>query len=136
MSRFYKSFITVYRTHCPVYLFFVAIILSFCPAAMGNNVYVDFLVSTARDTNLHRDHYWDVLLHYKRSGSGRKSLVDDPKFFLAPDGKTNPASELEATIKDLFREVEAGDDHPRCRFPARSAWLREKLNIDESKLPR
>ena len=76
-----------------------------------------------------------MLLHYKRSGSGKKSLVDDPRFFLAPDGKTNPSAELEATIRGFFREVEAGDDHPRCRFVARYAWLKERLNIDESRLP-
>ena len=85
--------------------------------------------------NLHRDRYWDVLLHYKRAGSGKKSLVDDPRFFLAPDGKTNPAAELEATIRGFFREDEAGDDHPRCRFAARYAWLKERLDIDESRLP-
>src|SRR5512142_2911994 len=137
MSRVYKFFITVYRTHRPVYLFFAAIVLfSLFPlAAMGNDAYVDVLVSTARDTNLESDRYWDVLLHYKRAGSGKKSLVDDPKFFLAPDGKTNRASEHERTIRGRSRERDAADDHPRCRFPARHACLREKLNIDESRLP-
>lgn len=136
MSRAYRSFIKVYRTRRPVYLFFVAIILlSFCSAAMGGDAYVDVLVSTARDTNLQSDRYWDVLLHYKRAGSGKKSLVDDPKFFLASDGKTNPSAELEATIRGFFREDDADDDRPRCRFPARYAWLRERLNIDESRLP-
>jgi uncharacterized protein DUF4105 len=137
MSRIYSSVITVYRTLRPVYLFFAAVILfSFRPvAAMGNDAYVDVLAATAREMNLQSDRYWDVLLHYKRSGSGKKSLIDDPRFFLAPDGKTNPSAELEATIRGFFREAEPGDDHPRCRFAARYAWLKERLDIDESKLP-
>src|SRR5512147_799158 len=137
MSRIYSLVITVYRTFRPVYLFFAAVILSsFCPvAAMASDAYVDVLVATAREMSLQSDRYWDVFLHYKRSGSGKKSLVDDPRFFLAPDGKTNPSAELEATIRGFFREVEAGDDHPRCRFAARYAWLKERLDIDESRLP-
>lgn len=62
------------------------------------------------------------------------SLVDDPKFFLAPDGRDNPESELEATIRAFF-SPETGDGSARCRFPARYDWLKTALRIDESRLP-
>jgi len=51
---------------------------------------------------LHEDPYWHILLHYKPGVSGYESLVDDPRYFLAPDGKTNPETELDATIRAFF----------------------------------
>jgi hypothetical protein len=35
----------------------------------------------------------------------------------------------------VLQDSIAGDDHPQCRFIARYSWLKEQLNIDESKLP-
>ncbi len=78
---------------------------------------------------------WDVLLHYKPQGSGRKSLVSDPVFFLAPDGRTNPQAELTATIAGLFAPAELADSHPQCRFPARFSWLAKELDISPDRLP-
>lgn len=84
---------------------------------------------------LHEDPYWRILLHYKPSLFGFTSLVDDPRFFLAPDGKTNPEAELVATIRALFAPQAQGDAAAVCRFPARSAWLRERLHLDPGCLP-
>jgi hypothetical protein len=133
-------FARVYGTNCPVYPFFAAFFIFFsfvavhpCPAA--DESYLHALLQSAVDKRLSEDRYWDILLHYKRHGSGRKSLIDDPRFFLAPDGKQNPASELEATLRSFFREEKKDEEHPRCRFIARYTWLKEKLDIDELKLP-
>jgi len=89
----------------------------------------------ARELRLHEEREWRVLLHYQKPLFGHKSLIDDPKFFLAPDGRANPRSELEATIRGLFGTEPGGDEHPRCRFPARYEWLKGKLDIDPEKLP-
>lgn len=133
-------FATVYGACRPVYLFFVVLwiftLLVPVPASpAADESYLHALLQSATDKHLSEDRYWDVLLHYKQHGSGRKSLVDDPRFFLAPDGKLNPGAELEATLKNFFQEEKKDEEHPRCRFIARYTWLREKLDIDELRLP-
>jgi hypothetical protein len=78
-----------------------------------------------------------VLLHYKPAGSVVRSLVDDPRFFNAPDGRQNPQAELDATLASFFQaEVKADEEHPRCKFIARYTWLRERLAIDDQRLPK
>lgn len=75
-------------------------------------------------------------MHYRKTRTGRyESLIDDKGFFLSPEGISDPASELAATIRAIFSEDSAVDSHPQCRFPARSGWLRRSLSIDGSKLP-
>src|SRR3989304_2069780 len=93
---------------------------------------VDELLKKAEEYKLYDQRYWHVLLHYKPHRSGFKSLVDDPAFFLSPEGKEDPASELNATIKALFSSDTRDDSHPKCRFIGRYEWLKEKLNIDEN----
>jgi hypothetical protein len=57
-------------------------------------------------------------------------------FFLSPSGRTDPRDELEAEVLGLFAEEPgAGVQHPRCRFPARAAWLEERLALDAKDLP-
>jgi hypothetical protein len=132
-------FATVYGTFRPVYLFFVFAVLFLTlqtPLSYaGDETYLNTLVRSAREQRLSDDRYWDVLLHYKHDASGRTSLIDDPRFFFAPDGKTDPAAELEATLRSFFQAEQKDKEHPRCKFIARYTWLREKLNIDESQLP-
>ncbi len=133
-------FTKVYGTSRPVCLFFVfLILLSFISPARvifaEDSAYREELVKRAKEMRLFEDRYWDILVHYKRAGSGKKSLITDPKFFLSPAGKKDPAAELEATLRGFFQEEEKDDEHPRCRFIARYTWLKEKLNIDERRLP-
>jgi hypothetical protein len=82
---------------------------------------------------LQDDRYWDILLFYKPAAGGRKSLVDDPKFFLAPGGKRDPGAELSATLDAMFDD--SLSPPARCRFPARYEWLKETLPIDPARLP-
>ncbi|HEY3490520.1 MAG TPA: DUF4105 domain-containing protein [Candidatus Deferrimicrobiaceae bacterium] len=92
----------------------------------------DRLTEAARAARLHESRYWNVLLHYKPAGNGVKSIVDDPRFFLARDGKTNPESELAATIATLFGDQAPPSDNvlpARCRFPARFEWLSDQLGL-------
>lgn len=62
---------------------------------------------------------------------GGESEIDDAQFFLASDGKTNAKSELDATLDALFHETTFDDNSTACKFPARKAWLKEKLQIDD-----
>ncbi len=96
--------------------------------------YEEELVSASEELRLWEEPYWLRLVHYKKSITGMKSLVDDPKFFLAADGRKNPRTELLATLRALFLPVIDEAKHVLCRFPARSAYLIERLAIDKSRL--
>lgn len=125
------------RHSISLFLFFAAFI---CAAgaqhAFGADAaYVDSLIKKAGQKQLHNARYWHILLHYKKTLSGVKSVIDDPRFFLAPDGKYNPRAELEATLRAFFNPPDDPANPPICRFIARYAWLKEQLGFDESKLP-
>lgn len=60
-----------------------------------------------------------------------ESEIDDENFFLSPTGKTDPKSELEATITALLGETHFDDNATACRFPARKAWLEERLEMKD-----
>ncbi len=133
---------TVYRTVRSVYLFFVCILTLLGCLRAGDafaedkSDYLTALVRSAREKRLDEDRTWKILLHYEKAGPGVESLVDDPKFFLAPDGKKNPRAELEATIASFFTKENSEVEHPQCRFIARYSWLKEQLSIDDARLPR
>lgn len=67
---------------------------------------------------------WRQLLHYTPAHlRGRwRNFVDDPKFFLATEGSSNPAAELAATLAALLSDPTA-----QCRFPGRRLWLTTQL---------
>jgi hypothetical protein len=75
---------------------------------------------------------WQRLLHYRRNvfDSGVHSLIDEPAFFLAPDGASNPESELAATLGAFLSGRAAA-----CRFVARYRWLEQELQFDRARLP-
>jgi hypothetical protein len=130
----------VYGSLRSVYLFFAFIFWFFFLGASlaqpaEQNAYLDLLLRFSREQHLAGDRYWDILLHYKPSGSHRESLIDDPNFFLSANGKTDPEAELDATLASFFETEQNGIEPPRCRFVARYAWLKERLAIDESRLP-
>ena len=83
--------------------------------------------------NLHQHPVWLTLGHYHQDtlGSGYTSQADDPAFFLSAEGKTSPQAELQATL-EAIRQPGGGDDHARCRFPARDEWLREQLELPDT----
>ncbi|CAA6691602.1 Unannotated [Lentimonas sp. CC19] len=76
---------------------------------------------------LAEDDYWHTLLHYKRTIFSQKSTIDDPKFFLSPEGATNPTAELEATVAAFSTGDPSDEAHPINRFPARLNWLQKNL---------
>jgi hypothetical protein len=85
------------------------------------------LLTAAQQQHLSERPEWQALLHYRPTlfRWDHKSQADDPKFFLADDGKTNPAGELTATIIAL-QEGNSQLPHAQCRFPARFYWLQQQ----------
>jgi hypothetical protein len=112
--------------------FFIFLILVLSPARGDELPFLDQLLVKAKENKLSENRYWLILLHYQSTLTGHKSLIDDPQFFLASNGKKNPEGELAATLKAFFNSSEKGDNHPRCRFPARYEWLKSELNWEES----
>ena len=75
---------------------------------------------------------WRRLLHYKPGlrADRWRSDADDPRFFLAEDGATNPRAELAATLAAFAAPAAGGDEHAQCRFVARLTWLRARLPLE------
>ena len=115
-------------------IFVCWLLLAPSPGAAADS-YLAELSEKARQLQLHQDRTWTILLHYQPTLGGMASLIDDPGFFLAPQGKTDPSAELQATLAALFAPPQAEEKDPRCRFVGRRAWLGEALQIDASRLP-
>lgn len=107
--------------------------------AHADSVYLTELLTRAESVGLAARREWQTLLHYRPSahGEGVISDADDPRFFLAPTGQTDPSAELAATLRAFFTHEPAGaDPQPaQCAFIARYRWLKAELNIDDRRLP-
>lgn len=114
------------------------LVLLWSPLAAADD-YLQELVATAREKKLAEQPQWHALLHYKSRllFRGVESQADDPDFFNAPDGKTDPQKELEATLAAFFSTVPETptQQNPQCRFIARYQWLKRELQFDPARLP-
>ena len=108
---------------------------TFCPASAKAEDNLESLLTLARTKKLYNNRYWHILLHYKKTFSKTKSLIDDPSFFLSPHGKTNPKAEIEAAIKTFFSTDQAAAKPTICRFYARYIWLKKMLGVDKETVP-
>ena len=100
---------------------------SACALPAGAAPLAELLDAAAR-LDLARHPTWLKLLHYE--GRLPESVVLTDDFFLSPEGKKDPASELHATLEAYFLPWQEGaEEHPRCRFPARYYWLSRHLSL-------
>ena len=115
-----------------------ALILITATAQADENKIITALQEQAQKQGLWKNNEWLKLLHYAGSGESPKaykSHVKDNRFFLAPDGRTNPESELLTTIAAIYRVDGIGDEHAQCQFIARYHWLKQKLYLTSESLP-
>ena len=108
-------------------------------AQVDHSSYLQELIQRASAAALHEQRYWHLLLHYRRTmAGGYESEADEEGFFLAPNGKTDPKAELNATLAQFFSTQPVGRSRQpaRCAFIARYHWLKVALPIDEARLPR
>ena len=114
--------------------------------ATPDPTYLPELLAAAKNQSLSEDRSWLRLGHWrKRLLRGWESEADGPGLFLSPQGRRDPAAELEATLRGFFAGGDAAPtgskladpslEHPQCRFPARFAWLAIVLRIDPARLP-
>lgn len=130
---------TLWWTHRVFFALWLAVVTPLALAAPVDHAYLAELAGRARAAGLADRQEWRKLLHYvpDTGGSGVHSLVDSPGFFNAPQGKTDPQAELEATLASFYEEVEETPERqsPQCAFVARRAWLDEQLRFDRERLP-
>lgn len=132
-----------YRKPCmrlkgAAWLFCFAAFLLFAPAVAraDDASYADSLVARAKEMRLHEARRWQTLMHYRMTAfHGYESLIDDPAFFLALNGKKDPSAELAATLRAFFETAAKDDSHAQCKFIGRYIWLKEALDIDGARLP-
>jgi hypothetical protein len=92
-------------------------------------------IEKSHEMNLAGDQQWILLGHYKKTLWGNwKSDVADPNFFVSPVGAINPSAEMDSLLGALFSPASEKDmdQDPRCRFPAKLAWLKKRLNLQFS----
>jgi hypothetical protein len=79
------------------------------PSRAGDVSYVRELQQRANTAALYQQRYWHLLLHYRATiTGGYESEADEPGFFLAPNGKTDPQAELAATLVNFFPPSRSG----------------------------
>jgi hypothetical protein len=96
------------------------------------------LIARAHELKLAEQREWHLLLHYRENlFGGYTSEQDDPGFFMAADGKTNPVAELDATLKQfLSPELVGRSGQPaQCAFIARYHWLKGHLAFNDGDIP-
>lgn len=87
--------------------------------------------SIAEQQNLYQDITWQRLMYANKN---HKSEVTYSGYFLSENGKNNLKEELKADISALFMPAQ-DNQSIRCKFPARSQWLMQKVGIQENELP-
>ena len=75
---------------------------------------------------------WKKLLHYQKNGNQWVSLATNQEFFVSARGKTEPLEELNKTLSLLLSSETT--ESIQCQFPARTKWLRTKLNLELPKI--
>lgn len=119
---------------CLIFLFLTPIIVQ----AADHNSYIQELQKQAVEERLFAQRYWHLLLHYQPDiFGGYTSQVDDPGFFMAESGKTDPKAELLATLRQFFSKDHIGRSQQpaQCALIGRYSWLKEKLKFDDKRLP-
>uniref|UniRef100_UPI003F656D75 Lnb N-terminal periplasmic domain-containing protein n=1 Tax=Acinetobacter lactucae TaxID=1785128 RepID=UPI003F656D75 len=87
--------------------------------------------SIAEQQNLDQDITWQRLMYANKN---QKSEVTYSGYFLSKNGKNNLKEELKTDISALFMPAQ-DNQSIRCKFPARSQWLIQKVGIQENELP-
>jgi len=130
---------------CRLYIVALLFMLLFVPASPvdaaepPDDSYLAELINRGGQAKLAGNREWHLLLHYRKDlFGGYTSEQDDQGFFMSPDGKTDPQAELDATLKQFFSsELVGRSKQPaQCAFIARYHWLRERLQFDDSRLPK
>lgn len=80
---------------------------------------------------------WLALLHYRQRNGDWVSEIAQPSFFLASEGRLDPAAEWTADSMAFLLPLEGAADssHAQCRFPARYALMKSALGWTDATSP-
>ncbi|MFH7764909.1 DUF4105 domain-containing protein [Acinetobacter sp. BSP-28] len=109
-----------------------ALMFSNVAYSAANSPIVQRYIDHAEQQKLDQDITWQRLMYVDEKGQSEVSYAG---YFLSPNGKTDLKQELQANIQAIF-QVSEPNQSLRCRFPARSQWLMQQLNISEQQLPK
>jgi len=108
------------------------------PLTPEQHSYAIGLVEHAKKIKLYEQDGWHRRLFYFDGRFHDQGVFDDETFYFAKRGKRNPDQEMFASLGAFLNpgeiKIQLKVQHPRCLFPARWAWLKKKLQIDESKI--
>jgi hypothetical protein len=85
------------------------------------------VIQKAIEAKLYEKRYWKLLLHIPSD----VSEIDDARFFFAPSGASDAKAELVATLEAFYDDSRLDDEAALCKFPARGAWLKERLDLQD-----
>ena len=107
--------------------------LTFSPLSFSSEINPDIqhYIAQAETQRLDQSTTWQRLMYANPQGH---SEVNYSGYFLAEQGKTDLKKEMQHNIQALFLSAEPNQS-VRCKFPARSSWLMQQLNISEQQLP-
>lgn len=119
-----------FRLHCIVWIGLFLV----CLPNVAQSFSVENWIEKVRKEKIYLDPEWIKLNHYVKNIFGNyKSVVNGPHFFQAADGKTNPQSELEESLRKMWGGGPQAQQ-VQCRLMARRDFFRRKFNIPIEKL--
>ena len=109
------------------------LLLSSVVGILTSSAYADAAnaIAHAMNIKLDQDITWQRLMYAEDQFISEVAYED---YFYHPQGRQDLKQELIANIEQLFL-AQADNASIRCKFPARSQFLRQKLNIYEDDLP-
>src|SRR5438270_1499430 len=85
--------------------------IAFADQQKADPSYLPELLAAIRTRSLAEERGWLRLGHWRKGLlGGWESEADGPALFLAREGKTDPAAELEATLKGFFADMDAAPE--------------------------
>ncbi|MBW2316831.1 MAG: DUF4105 domain-containing protein [Deltaproteobacteria bacterium] len=115
------------------------LIFSATAAPAADVASLDELIGRAREHGLADEARWRTLLHYERRHFTpiRRSVVQTEAFFLSPEGARDAEAELIATLAGVLDPGarSARGEPVACSFPARTAYLKERLGFEPPPAP-
>lgn len=99
--------------------------------AQSTQLEIQHYIQQAHQQKLAHHQTWQRMMYADKDGI---SEVDFDGYFISKQGKTDLKQELEANIAALFTHAQPNQSI-RCKFPARSQWLIQQLEIPNHRLP-
>lgn len=90
---------------------------------------IEALIGKAKLQQASASRQWHALMYYnkKRFSNQYKSEIDDSRFFISKNGAHDPYAELVASVESITKQRQDNDQAFSCRFPARTAWIKQTL---------